>query len=119
MVRVARMADAYHVAYKRVPTKDGDYTMEHSATVALFDKSGSSFGEEDVCALRDFCSAVERLDHWLESRAREIPALAELRGALPKLSAVRERIDRVVDGRGTVRSLVRSCSMRSSTSFAV
>ncbi len=39
------MADAYHVAYKRVPTKDGDYTMEHSATVALFDKSGRMVGE--------------------------------------------------------------------------
>ncbi|MEE7489845.1 SCO family protein [Methylobacterium oryzae] len=43
--QVARMADAYHVAYKRVPTKDGDYTMEHSATVALFDKTGRMVGE--------------------------------------------------------------------------
>ncbi|WP_267357875.1 MULTISPECIES: SCO family protein [unclassified Methylobacterium] len=43
--QVARMADAYHVAYRRVPTKDGDYTMEHSATVALFDKAGRMVGE--------------------------------------------------------------------------
>ncbi|MDP4003556.1 SCO family protein [Methylobacterium sp. NEAU K] len=45
LAQVARMADAYHVAYRRVPTKDGDYTMEHSATVALFDKSGRMVGE--------------------------------------------------------------------------
>ncbi|MBE7249541.1 MAG: SCO family protein [Actinomycetospora chiangmaiensis] len=43
--QVARMADAYHVAYRRVPTKDGDYTLEHSATVALFDRTGRMVGE--------------------------------------------------------------------------
>lgn len=43
--QVARMADAYHVAYRRIPMKDGDYTMEHSATVALFDKTGRMVGE--------------------------------------------------------------------------
>ena len=43
--QVARMADTYHVAYRRVPLKDGDYTMEHSATVALFDKTGRMVGE--------------------------------------------------------------------------
>lgn len=43
--QVARMADAYHVAYKRVPVQGGDYTMEHSATVGLFDKTGRMVGE--------------------------------------------------------------------------
>lgn len=43
--QVARMADAYHVTSRRVPTKDGDYTLEHSATVALFDKTGRMVGE--------------------------------------------------------------------------
>lgn len=43
--QVARMADAYHVSYKRVPTRDGDYTMEHSATVELFDRTGRMVGE--------------------------------------------------------------------------
>lgn len=43
--QVARMADAYHVTYRRIPMKDGDYTMEHSATVALFDKTGRMVGE--------------------------------------------------------------------------
>ncbi|MCJ2072371.1 SCO family protein [Methylobacterium sp. J-030] len=43
--QVARMADAYHVAYRRIPMKDGDYTMEHSATVALFDRNGRMVGE--------------------------------------------------------------------------
>lgn len=43
--QVARMADAYHVSYKRVPTEGGDYTMEHSATVELFDGAGRMVGE--------------------------------------------------------------------------
>ncbi len=43
--QVARMADAYHVAYRRVPLKNDDYTMEHSATVALFDRTGRMVGE--------------------------------------------------------------------------
>lgn len=43
--QVARIADAYHVSYKRVPTKDGDYTMEHSAIVGLFDRTGRMVGE--------------------------------------------------------------------------
>jgi protein SCO1 len=43
--QVARMADAYHVTSRRVPAGDGDYTMEHSATVALFDRTGRMVGE--------------------------------------------------------------------------
>lgn len=54
--QVARMADAYHVSYRRVPTHDGDYTMEHSATVELFDRAGRmvgeiGYGEDDVRTL--------------------------------------------------------------------
>ncbi len=51
--QVAAMARAYHVAYRRVPLEGGDYTMDHSAAVLLFDRVGHyvdaiPFGEDDV-----------------------------------------------------------------------
>lgn len=42
---VARMADLYHVHYRRIATKDGDYTLEHTASVELFDRDGKVAGE--------------------------------------------------------------------------
>jgi protein SCO1 len=42
---VARMADLYHVHYRRIATKDGDYTLEHTASVELFDRTGRMVGE--------------------------------------------------------------------------
>jgi len=38
--QLAAVARAYRVYYKKVPTKDGDYTMDHTAIVYLLDKSG-------------------------------------------------------------------------------
>ena len=38
--QVAAAAKAYRVYYKKVPTKDGDYTMDHTAIVYLMDKNG-------------------------------------------------------------------------------
>jgi protein SCO1 len=38
---LAAVAKAYRVYYKKVPTKDGDYTMDHTAIVYLMDKNGS------------------------------------------------------------------------------
>lgn len=43
--QVARMADLYHVVYRQVPTKDGDYTLDHTATVQLFNAAGRIVGE--------------------------------------------------------------------------
>lgn len=37
---VAAAAKAYRVYWRRVPTSDGDYTMDHSAMVYLMDRDG-------------------------------------------------------------------------------
>ena len=37
---LAAVAKAYRVYYKKVPLKDGDYTMDHTAIVYLMDKNG-------------------------------------------------------------------------------
>jgi len=37
---LAAVAKAYRVYYKKIPTKDGDYTMDHTAIVYLMDKNG-------------------------------------------------------------------------------
>ena len=37
---LAKVAKEYRVYYKKVPTKDGDYTMDHTAIVYLMDKNG-------------------------------------------------------------------------------
>jgi len=36
----AAVAKAYRVYYKKVPTEGDDYTMDHTATVLLFDRDG-------------------------------------------------------------------------------
>ncbi|MEJ0075115.1 MAG: SCO family protein [Alphaproteobacteria bacterium] len=38
--QLAAVARAYRVYYKKVPLKDGDYTMDHTAIVYLMDKNG-------------------------------------------------------------------------------
>ena len=38
---LAAVAKAYRVYYKKVPLKDGDYTMDHTAIVYLMDKTGN------------------------------------------------------------------------------
>jgi protein SCO1/2 len=37
---LAAVAKGYRVSYKKVPLKDGDYTMDHTAIVYLMDKNG-------------------------------------------------------------------------------
>jgi protein SCO1 len=37
---LATVAKAYRVYYKKIPLKDGDYTMDHTAIVYLMDKNG-------------------------------------------------------------------------------
>ncbi len=37
---VARMVSAYRVYAKKVPLKDGDYTMDHTALIYLMDRDG-------------------------------------------------------------------------------
>lgn len=38
------LAKAYRVFYEKVPTSDGGYTMNHTATVFLFDRTGAFAG---------------------------------------------------------------------------
>lgn len=66
-------------------------------------RGGKPMGEDGLCALRELAGATERLQHWLEARRAEAPALAELATDLPELWRVREKIDRVLDARGSVR----------------
>ena len=37
---IANVAKEYRVYYRKVPLKDGDYTMDHTALVYLMDKQG-------------------------------------------------------------------------------
>ena len=37
---IARAAEGFRVTYERVPTDSGDYTMNHTASVFLFDAAG-------------------------------------------------------------------------------
>ncbi|MBV9739332.1 MAG: SCO family protein [Hyphomicrobiales bacterium] len=41
---IAQVAREYRVYYAKHPTKDGDYTMDHSAVIYLMDRSGKLAG---------------------------------------------------------------------------
>lgn len=43
-----RFAKAFKVYYKKVPTEGGDYTMDHTAGVLLFDRQGRFSGMIDL-----------------------------------------------------------------------
>ncbi len=48
--QLPKLASDFRVYYKKVPTSDGAYTMDHTASVYLFDREGTfagtiSFGE--------------------------------------------------------------------------
>ena len=38
------MAKAFKIYAKKVPSDDGDYTMDHTASILLLDRNGSFFG---------------------------------------------------------------------------
>jgi protein SCO1/2 len=42
--KVAEMAKAFGIYSKKVPLEDGDYTMDHTASVLLIDRKGGFFG---------------------------------------------------------------------------
>ena len=41
MAQLPQVARAYHVYYKKQPTSDGSYTMDHTATLFLIDAQGN------------------------------------------------------------------------------
>lgn len=42
--QLPKLASAYRIYYAKVPTRDGGYTMDHSALLYLFDKQGRYAG---------------------------------------------------------------------------
>ncbi|CCV11926.1 SCO family protein [Mesorhizobium sp. STM 4661] len=50
---LTRFAKAYRIYYAKVPTQDGDYTMDHTAGVLLFDREGRFSGTIDREESRD------------------------------------------------------------------
>ena len=60
--QIAAVAKAYHVYYERVPSADGGYSIDHTATVYLMDAKGGfagtlSYEEDDKTSL----AKLERL----------------------------------------------------------
>ncbi len=42
--KVLQMAKDFKIFYRKVPTADGDYTIDHTASVLLLDRKGDFFG---------------------------------------------------------------------------
>lgn len=57
--QIAAMTKAYRVYARKVELEDGDYTMDHSAAVLLFDKNGDFAGTVDYRDPQE--KAVEKL----------------------------------------------------------
>jgi protein SCO1/2 len=55
--QVAEVAKAYRVFYKKVPTSDGGYTMDHTAVLYLMDRKG---------AFRDVIAYSEDHDRYVD-----------------------------------------------------
>jgi DNA mismatch repair protein MutS2 len=58
--------------------------------------------DAELSALRGFLAASERLQHWFASRAADVPELGQVAAGLPDLSALRTRLDDIIDERGRV-----------------
>lgn len=53
---IAKVIAAWHVYAAKVPTEDGDYTMDHTASVYLMDENGAfngaiAYGENPETAI--------------------------------------------------------------------
>lgn len=57
--QIAKVAAEYRVYYRRIPTSDGDYVMDHSAILYLLDSSGRFFGV--IAYQEDTAKAVAKL----------------------------------------------------------
>ena len=60
---IDRVAKAYRAYYRRVPLKDGSYTMDHTALVYLMDKRGNFVGSFNV--KRQPQEAAKELNRYL------------------------------------------------------
>ena len=57
------VAKAYRAYYRKVPLKDGSYTMDHTALVSLMDKRGNFVGSFNV--KRSPQEAAKELNRYL------------------------------------------------------
>jgi len=62
--QIARAAEGFRASYERVPTDGGDYTMNHTASVFLFDAAGGLVSTIDYHEPREF--AVPKIRRALE-----------------------------------------------------
>lgn len=62
--QIARAAEGFRASYERVPTDGGDYTMNHTASVFLFDAAGGFVSMIDYHEPREF--AVPKIRRALE-----------------------------------------------------
>lgn len=68
-VQIARAADGFRASYERVPTEGGDYTMNHTASVFLFDAKGELVTMIDYHEPREF--AVPKIRRALTEDVEE------------------------------------------------
>lgn len=67
--QIARAAEGFRVTYERVPTVDGDYTINHTASVFLFDAEGFFVSTIDYQEPREF--AVPKIRRAMEEATEE------------------------------------------------
>jgi protein SCO1/2 len=66
--QIARAAEGFRVSYEKVPVEGGDYTMNHTASVFLFDAEGHFVSTIDYHEPREF--AVPKIRRALNRNAR-------------------------------------------------
>lgn len=64
---IADAADGFRATYAKVSTDDGDYTMNHTASVFLFDAGGRFVGTIDYHEAREF--AVPKIRRAMQDHA--------------------------------------------------
>lgn len=60
-----KAAKGYHVYYKKIPTDDGSYTMDHTARIALMKADGSFMGT--IAWNENSDTALKKIKNLLES----------------------------------------------------
>ena len=65
--QIAQVVRGFRASYERVPTESGDYTMNHTASVFLFDRSGRFVSMIDYHEPREF--AVPKIRRALEEES--------------------------------------------------
>lgn len=65
--QIAQAAHGFRVSYRKVPTDTGDYTMNHTASVFLFDAGGRFVSTIDYHEPKEF--AVPKIRRAIQDRA--------------------------------------------------